>query len=205
MDASTWNPAARSTFYDSCLRIHIQTLILLSFTTLLTVMSTLEIIAGCNFRPGRRAELERGRPYVFETLVKGDSDHTRLTLRELRGQGRSYDVYSAVLGDASNHRNVVVKVCDPWLAAGDQQLEHGDEEVHVDRESSMKREAELYATTLKCLQGRTVPVFHGLWRGTCPSKSDYRPDFELLVMVVEDVGDSLQAKVRDWEQATEYK
>lgn len=165
------------------------------------VSPSFDIVAGCNFRPGRRAELERGRPYVFENLVPGDASHSRLTLRELRGQGRSYDVYSATLGD----RHVVVKICDPWLAAGDQQLEHGDEEVHVDRESIMTREAQLYASALKGLQGRTVPTFHGLWRGTCPSKSDYRPDYELLVMVVEDVGESLQAKVRDWEQATEFK
>lgn len=164
------------------------------------MVAPFDITAGCNFRTGRRAELERGRPYIFTPLVRGDGEHSALTLRELRGQGRSYDIYSALLGD----RHVVVKICDPWLAAGDRQLETDDDEA-VDRESVMVTEARLYQRELKKLQGRTVPVFYGLWRGTCPSKSEYRPDYELLVMVVEDVGESLQAKVRDWEQAGEYK
>jgi hypothetical protein len=156
-----------------------------------------DIVAGPTFRPGRRAELERGRPYVFEPLVAPASS-AKLTLLTLRGQGRSYDVYHAMLGD----QPVVAKICDPWLAAGDQQLDD-DEEAGPDRRAVMEREARLYSE-LGALQGGVVPRFYGLWRGTCPSKSDYRPDYELLVMAVEDVGESLQAKVRDWAQAKEY-
>ncbi|CAK9780213.1 hypothetical protein CC85DRAFT_283370 [Cutaneotrichosporon oleaginosum] len=183
-------------------------------------MSTaFDIVAGPTFRPGRRAELERGRPYVFEPLV-APSSSAKLTLLTLRGQGRSYDVYHAMLGNTP----VVAKICDPWLAAGEQQLdrrrngsasangatnEEGEEEdddadaAVPDRRAAMEREARLY-TALQGLQGSVVPRFYGLWRGTCPSKSPYRPDYELLVMAVEDVGESLQAKVRDWAQAKEY-
>ncbi|BEJ15023.1 hypothetical protein CspHIS471_0407900 [Cutaneotrichosporon sp. HIS471] len=154
-----------------------------------------DIVAGPTFRPGRRAELERGRPYVFEPLV-GPPTSANLTILTLRGQGRSYDVYHALLGD----KPVVAKICDPWLAAGEHQLNDDDA---PDRRGAMEREARLY-TELEGLQGTVMPRFYGLWRGTCPSKSDYRPDYELLVLAVEDVGESLQAKVRDWAQAKDY-
>ena len=100
--------------------------------------------------------------------------------------GRTYDAFTSQIptGITSTHvqpnpsiQNCIVKVCSPYSIADRTLLEVRED---------VTNEADILENTLASMQGKHVPVFHGLWEGWRSLPDQMRE--RLWLMILEDVG-----------------